>query len=46
MNEARKAAIEKMLEDGYTPGVFMSYNFPGGKEFYDKTVEHYKQFGW
>jgi len=39
-------AVETMLKDGYTPGVFMSINFPGGKEFYDKAIEHYKEFGW
>ncbi len=40
-------AVEKMLADGYTPGILKSANYPGGDE-YNKTViePHYNQFGW
>ncbi len=40
-------AVEKMLADGYTPGILKSANFPGGND-YNKTViePHYAQFGW
>lgn len=31
------AAVEKMLADGYTPGILKSANFPGGND-YNKTV--------
>ena len=31
------AAVEKMLKDGYVPGVYKSVNFPGGRE-YNETV--------
>ncbi len=41
------AAVEKMLKDGYTPGILKSANFPGGND-YNKTViePHYDEFGW
>ena len=39
--------VEKMLEMGYTPGILMSANFPGGKEYNDTVVEpHYEQYGY
>ena len=40
-------AVEKMLADGYTPGILKSANFPGGND-YNKTViePHYEKFGW
>ena len=31
------AAVEKMLKDGYVPGIYKSVNFPGGRE-YNETV--------
>ena len=39
--------VEKMLADGYTPGILKSANFPGGND-YNKTViePHYDEFGW
>ncbi len=39
-------AVEKMLADGYTPGILKSANFPGGFEYNDKIQEHYEQFGY
>ena len=41
------AVVEKMLADGYTPGILKSANFPGGND-YNKTViePHYDEFGW
>ncbi len=40
-------AVEKMLADGYTPGILKSANFPGGND-YNKTViePHYDEYGW
>lgn len=40
-------AVEKMLSDGYTPGILKSANFPGGND-YNKTIiePHYEKFGW
>ncbi len=40
-------AVEKMLADGYTPGILKSANYPGGND-YNKTViePHYDEFGW
>ena len=40
-------AVEKMLADGYTPGILKSANFPGGND-YNKTIiePHYEKFGW
>lgn len=39
--------VEKMLADGFTPGILKSANFPGGND-YNKTViePHYDEFGW
>ena len=39
--------VEKMLADGYTPGILKSANFPGGND-YNKTIiePHYDEFGW
>ena len=39
--------VEKMLADGYTPGILKSANYPGGND-YNKTViePHYDEFGW
>lgn len=39
--------VEKMLRDGFTPGILKSANFPGGND-YNKTViePHYEEFGW
>ena len=41
------AAVEKMLSDGYTPGILKSDNFPGGRE-YNKTVveQNYEKNGY
>jgi Uncharacterized protein containing SIS (Sugar ISomerase) phosphosugar binding domain len=40
-------AVEKMLADGFTPGILKSANFPGGNEFNKTVVEpHYAEFGW
>ncbi len=40
-------AVEKLLSDGYTPGILKSANYPGGND-YNKTViePHYEEFGW
>ena len=41
------AAVEKMLSDGYTPGILKSYNFPGGNDYNVNVVEpHYEKFGY
>lgn len=39
--------VEKMLADGFTPGILKSANFPGGND-YNKTIiePHYEKFGW
>ena len=39
--------VEKMLQDGYTPGILKSANYPGGND-YNKTIiePHYEQYGW
>lgn len=41
------AVVEKMLADGYTPGILKSANFPGGND-YNKTIiePHYEEFGY
>lgn len=40
-------AVEKMIADGYTPGILKSANFPGGADFNHNVVEpHYEKFGW
>lgn len=38
-------AIDKMLEDGYTPSVYMSDNVIGGMDYNAKLLEHYKKTG-
>lgn len=38
--------IEKMLKDGYEPGVYKSYNFPGGVEYFDMINERYDKLGY
>ncbi len=41
------AAVEKMLADGYTPGILKSYNFPGGNDYNKSVVEpNYEKFGY
>ena len=40
-------AVEKMLADGYTPGILKSANYPGGNDYNKTVVEpHYEKFGW
>ncbi len=39
-------AVEKMMADGCTPGVFRSHNFPGGPEHNEAIDAHYVEFGW
>ena len=40
-------AVEKMLRDGYTPGILKSANFPGGNDYNKQIIEpHYDEFGW
>lgn len=39
-------AVEKMLADGYKPGVFRSHNFPGGPEHNEAIKAHYAEYGW
>lgn len=39
-------AVEKLMADGYTPGVFRSHNFPGGPEHNEEIKAHYAEFGW
>ena len=39
--------VEKMLRDGYTPGILKSANFPGGNDYNKQIIEpHYDEFGW
>ena len=39
--------VEKMLRDGYTPGILKSANFPGGHDYNNTVIEpHYDQYGW
>ena len=39
--------VERMLADGYTPGILKSANFPGGNDYNKTVVEpHYDEFGW
>ena len=40
------AAVETMLKNGYTPGVYKSHNFPGGPEYNDEITKHFEEFGW
>ena len=40
-------AIDKMLQDGKTPGILKSANFPGGNDYNKKVIEpHYAEFGY
>ncbi len=40
-------AVDKMLKDGYTPGILKSANFPGGNDYNKTVVEpHYDKYGW
>lgn len=39
-------AIERLLAEGYTPGVLKSRNFPGGGEYNEEIRKHYAEFGW
>lgn len=40
-------AVEKMMQDGCTPAVFKSANFPGGNDYNNEYVyPHYEQYGW
>ena len=39
--------VEKMLRDGFTPGILKSANFPGGNDYNKQIIEpHYNEFGW
>ena len=39
--------VEKMLSDGFTPGILKSANFPGGNDYNKQVIEpHYDEFGW
>lgn len=39
--------VEKMLENGLTPGILKSANFPGGNDYNKQIIEpHYDEFGW
>ena len=38
-------AVEKMLAEGYKPGVFRSHNFPGGSEHNEAIKAHYAEYG-
>ena len=39
--------VEKMLADGFTPGILKSANFPGGNDYNKQIIEpHYEEFGW
>ena len=39
--------VEKMLADGFTPGILKSANFPGGNDYNKQVIEpHYDEFGW
>lgn len=39
-------AVEKMLKDGFVPGILKSANYTGGFEYNDKLQEHYEKFGY
>lgn len=39
-------AVEKMLAEGYKPGVFRSHNFPGDPEHNEAIKAHYAEYGW
>ena len=39
--------VEKMLRDGFIPGILKSANFPGGNDYNKQIIEpHYEEFGW
>ena len=39
--------VEKMLRDGYTPGILKSANYPGGNDYNKEIIEkHYEEYGW
>ena len=39
--------VEKMLRDGFTPGILKSANFPGGNDYNKQIIEpHYDEYGW
>ena len=39
--------VEKMLRDGFAPGILKSANFPGGNDYNKQIIEpHYDEFGW
>ncbi|MBO4229208.1 MAG: SIS domain-containing protein [Clostridia bacterium] len=41
------ALVEKMLKDGYTPGILKSGNYPGGQQYNESVIiPHYDQYGW
>lgn len=47
MWSATSVMVEKMLADGYTPGILKSANFPGGADYNHNVIEkHYDEFGW
>ena len=39
-------AVETMMENGCTPGVYKSHNFPGGPEYNKEIRNHFAEFGW
>ena len=40
-------AVEKMLKDGYTPGILKSANYPGCNDYNKQIIEpHYDKYGW
>ena len=40
-------AVEKLIRDGFTPGIYKSANFPGGAEYNHEFVDkHFEEFGW
>mgnify|MGYP001130159821 CR=1 FL=1 len=39
-------AVEKMMADGYKPGVYRSHNFPGGPEHNEAIKAHNAEYGW
>ncbi len=39
-------SVEKMLEKGFTPGVYKSHNFPGGPEYNEEITKHFEKYGW
>jgi uncharacterized phosphosugar-binding protein len=47
MWSATSVAVEKMLKDGYTPGILKSANYPGGNDYNKQIIEpHYDKYGW